>query len=401
MTDEASPPSRSLAESPDSPALADGAAALRSAYVHIPFCGRRCPYCDFAVVTPAEGGDDAAADRYVAALLDEIDMEETWGPLDAVNFGGGTPTRLTPAALQSILTALDRRFEISPSAEISVEANPEDWSDAYATGLVAAGFNRVSFGAQSFDPGVLSALGRTHSVDQVITAVASSRSNGFASVNLDLIFGTPGESMESWRRTVERALELEPDHLSAYGLTVELGTAFSRSIRAGGAAPDPDDQADKYEVLEGIAPTAGLVRYEISNYAGRGHHCRYNLSTWASGEYLGFGLGAHDHRDGVRSRNLRRLDAYLAAVERGDRPRAGSERLTGFRADTERLMLGLRRVAGVVPGTSGSRLLASSEGERLLEAGVLGSAGGRIRVLRPLLTDEVNRTVLSLSTGDC
>lgn len=401
MTDEPSAPSRSLAESPDSPALADGAAALRSAYVHIPFCGRRCPYCDFAVVTPAEGGGDAAADRYVAALLDEIDMEETWGPLDAVNFGGGTPTRLTPAALQSILTALDRRFEISPSAEISVEANPEDWSDAYATGLVAAGFNRVSFGAQSFDAGVLSALGRTHSVDQVITAVASSRSNGFASVNLDLIFGTPGESVESWRRTVERALELEPDHLSAYGLTVELGTALSRSVRAGGAAPDPDDQAGKYEFLEGIAPTAGFVRYEISNYAGRGHHCRYNLSTWASGEYLGFGLGAHDHRDGVRSRNLRRLDAYLAAVERGDRPRAGSECLTGFRADTERLMLGLRRVAGVVPGTSGSRLLASSEGERLLEAGVLGSAGGRIRVLRPLLTDEVNRAVLSLSTGDC
>lgn len=401
MTDEASTPSRSLEESPDSPTLADGATALRSAYVHIPFCGHRCPYCDFAVVTPEEGGDDAAADRYVAALLDEIDMEGTWGSLDAVNFGGGTPTRLTPAVLQSILTALERRFGISPSAEISIEANPEDWSDAYATGLVAAGFNRVSFGAQSFDPAVLSALGRTHSVNQVITALASSRSNGFTSVNLDLIFGTPGESMESWRRTVERALELEPDHLSAYGLTVELGTALSRSVRAGGPAPDPDDQADKYEFLEGIAPTAGFVRYEISNYAGRGHHCRYNLSTWASGEYLGLGLGAHDHRDGVRSRNLRRLDAYLAAVERGDRPRAGSERLTGFRADTERLMLGLRRVAGVVPGTSGSRLLASSEGERLLEAGVLGSAGGRICVLRPLLTDEVNRAVLSLATGDC
>ena len=401
MTDEIVASPRTSGENPDSPTLADAAGALRSVYLHIPFCGRRCPYCDFAVVTPEEGGDDAAADRYLAALLGEIEMEETWGPLDAVNLGGGTPTRLTTAALHSILTALDRRFGISPSAEISIEANPEDWSDAYAAGLVAAGFNRVSFGAQSFDAAVLSALGRTHSVDQAIAAIGSSRSHGFESVNLDLIFGTPGESMESWRRTVERALELEPDHLSAYGLTVELGTALSRSVRAGGAAPDPDDQAGKYEFLEGIAPTAGLVRYEISNYAVPGHHCRYNLSTWASGEYLGFGIGAHDHRNGVRFRNLRRLDAYFAAVEHGERPRAGSERLTGFRVDAERLMLGLRRVAGAVPGASGTRLLASSQGERLREAGVLGLAGGRVSVLRPLLTDEVNRAVLSLSAGDC
>ena len=388
-------------ESPDSALLADRAAAWRSVYVHIPFCARRCPYCDFAVVTPEEGGDELVADRYLTALHSEFAMEERWGPLDAVNLGGGTPTRLTPAALGSILTALDRRFGIAASAEISIEANPEDWSDASAAALVAAGFNRVSFGVQSFDPAVLSSLGRLHSPAQATAAVRSSRSQGFASVNIDLIFGTPGESMGSWQATVDRALALQPDHLSAYGLTVELGTALSRSIRAGAPPPDPDDQADKYEYLASIAPEAGLVRYEISNYAVRGHHCRYNLSTGAAGEYLGFGLGAHDHRDGFRSRDVRRLDAYLAAVGRGDRPRAGSERLTAERVEADRLMLGLRRVAGVVPGTLGTRLLHSPDGERLLAAVVVRLEDGRIVVLRPLLTDEVNRSVLSLPTGDC
>jgi oxygen-independent coproporphyrinogen-3 oxidase len=389
------------APSPDAPDVADEAASLRSAYVHIPFCARRCPYCDFAVVTPGEGGDDAAVARYVAAVLAEAEMEDPWGPLDAVNLGGGTPSRLEPDALRSVLDALEDRFGFVAGAEVSLEANPEDVSDRLAEGLVAAGFTRISLGVQSFDPAVLAALGRAHTPDAATAATSSAKRSGFDSVNIDLIFGTVGESMGSWRRTVERALELEPDHLSAYGLTVEPGTALSRSIKTGAPAPDPDDQADKYEHLEEAAAAAGLVRYEISNYAKPGHHCRYNLGTWAAGEYLGFGLGAHDHRNGTRHRNLRRLDAYLQRVEAGTRPRAGSERLDGFAADRERLMLGLRRAAGAAPGDSGRCLLESPAGRRLLEAGVIAAHGSRLVVDRPLLTDEVNRALLSVSPGDC
>jgi oxygen-independent coproporphyrinogen-3 oxidase len=389
------------APTPDAPDLADEAVSLRSAYVHIPFCARRCPYCDFAVVTKEEGGGDPAIARYVAAVLAEVEMEAPWGPLDAVNLGGGTPSRLEPDALRSVLDALEHRFGFVAGAEVSLEANPEDVSDRLAEGLVAAGFTRISLGVQSFDPAVLAALGRAHTSDVATAAISSAKRSGFGSVSIDLMFGTVGESMGSWRRTVERALELEPDHLSAYGLTVEPGTALSRSIKAGAPAPDPDDQADKYEHLEEAAASAGLVRYEISNYAKPGHHCRYNLGTWAAGEYLGFGLGAHDHRDGTRHRNVRRLDAYLRRVEAGTRPRAGSERLDGFAADRERLMLGLRRAAGAAPGDSGRCLLESPAGKRLLEAGVISAHGSRIVVDRPLLTDEVNRTLLSVSPGDC
>lgn len=388
-------------DAPDSPDLADEAASLRSAYVHIPFCARRCPYCDFAVVTPEEGGGDPAAARYVAAVLAEIEMEAPWGPLDAVNLGGGTPSRLGADTLRSVLDALEHRFGLVSGAEVSLEANPEDISDHLAGALVATGFTRISLGVQSFDPAVLAALGRAHTPDEAGAASSAARRAGFDSINIDLIFGTVGESIDSWRRTVERALELEPDHLSAYGLTVEPGTELSRSIRSGGPAPDPDDQADKYEHLQEAAAAAGLVRYEISNYALPGHHCRYNLATWAAGEYLGFGLGAHDHRKGTRHRNVRRFDAYLERVEAGARPRAGSERLDGFAADRERLMLGLRRAAGAVPGAPGRCLLDSAAGERLLAAGVISTRGSRIVVERPLLTDEVNRTLLSVSPGDC
>lgn len=386
---------------PDSPQLADAAAALRSAYIHIPFCARRCPYCDFAVVTPDEGGDDPAVARYVATLLAEIEMEASWGPLDAVNLGGGTPSRLSAANLRAILDGLDRRFGIAPDAEVSLEANPEDWSDRYAAELLAVGFNRVSLGVQSFDDGVLASLGRVHTATQAATAVDSARRAGFRSVNVDLIFGTPGESAESWRATVGRVLDLEPDHLSAYALTVEPGTALSRSIRSGAPAPDLDDQADKYEYVQQAAPSAGLVRYEISNYARVGHHCRYNLGTWASGDYVGFGLGAHDHRRGARHRNVRRFDVYQARVEGGERPRAGSERLVGFALDRERLMLGLGRVAGAIPGRSGGLLMGSAAGRRLAVAGVLAMEGPRLVVPRPLLADEANRVLLSLSPGDC
>jgi len=386
--------------SPDDPVLADAAVAWRAAYVHIPFCRRRCPYCDFAVVAGDEWG--GPIDRYVEAVVAEIAMELVWGPLDAVNFGGGTPTSLTARQLARVLDAVTDRFGIAPGAEISIEANPEDWDEAGWADLVALGFTRISLGVQSFDPAVLASLGRSHDPEKAAAAVTGARTAGFGSVSLDLVFGAAAEKGASWGRTVATAVGLGPDHLSGYALTVERGTELSRMVGAGLVpASDPDDQADAYELLVAAATGAGLVHYEVSNFARRGHACRYNLGTWAQGGYLAFGLGAHGHRDGLRTRNVRRIDAYLAAVEGNRRPLAGTESQDPWGREQERLMLGLRRRAGVVPGDIGRALERSEQGRRLMEAGVLGAGPDRLVMLRPLLTDEVTRAVLSLSADDC
>ncbi len=346
----------------------------------------------------AGGGE---IDRYVEAIIAEIAMEPAPFAVDAVNVGGGTPSRLAPAALGRVLDTIGGHLGIVDGAEISLEANPEDWSDQHAHDLRAAGFNRVSVGVQSFDPTVLRALGRVHTPQQAEAAVVAARLAGFETINVDLIYGTPSETDLSWRTSVDRASGLDIDHLSAYALTVEGGTDLSRAVLAGAPAPDPDVQADRHEYLAATAREAGLVRYEVSNWARPGHACRYNLSTWTMGEYAAFGTGAHDHRAGRRARNIRRLDAYLDRVELGERPRSGSERLDAFEAERERFMVGLRLAAGVEPATVGEAFLASDDGRRLLAAGIVGVRSGRVVVLAPLLTDRVARSVLSVSPGDC
>ncbi len=382
---------------PDSVELAEAAAVWSGAYVHVPFCARVCPYCDFNVVA----GRDDLQHRYESAVLAEIESEPAWRSLDSVAFGGGTPSRIPARSLAAIVLAIRQRFGLVEGAEVSLEANPEDWSEPLAESLIAGGFNRVSFGAQSFDPAVLVGLGRLHDPADIDNGVKSARQAGFGSVSLDLIFGTPGESMASWQRSVERALELEPDHLSLYALTVERGTALSRAIKGGAPAPDEDDQADKYETAQELLAAARYVRYEVSNFARAGHACRYNLLTWAQGEYLGFGPGAHGHRSASRYRNIHRLDAYLEAVEAGTRPEQGRDQLSSWEREQERLILGLRRAAGAVAGCAGEALLESEWGRRLLGAGVLGSFGGRIVVDKPLLGDDVARAVLALAPIDC
>ncbi|NOY57081.1 MAG: radical SAM family heme chaperone HemW [Actinobacteria bacterium] len=381
---------------PDSPVLADAASSLAAAYVHVPFCARLCPYCDFNVVV----GRDDLIERYVSAVVAEIEREPVWRQLDAVYVGGGTPSRVPPVLLASIVDALERRFGFVPGVEISLEANPEDWTLAVGDGLREAGFTRVSFGVQSFDHEVLNALGRMHSPERAETAVGAARLTGF-SVNVDLIFGTPGERKTDWIAGVARTFSLAPDHVSAYALTIERGTALGRAVAAGAPAPDEDLQADDYEALEKAARAAGLVRYEVSNYARPGHTCVYNLVTWAQGDYLAFGAGAHGHRNGERFRNVRRIDAYLDRVEAGIRPVQGTERLDPWGREQERLLLGLRRTAGVEAGDGGIHLLESAWGTRLEHAGVIDLEGSRLRVRRPLLTDEVSRAVLALSGCDC
>ena len=381
-----------MIERPDSVALADSAGAWRSAYVHIPFCDRVCPYCDFAVV---EGRDDTIS-RYLTALSSEIEGEPAWAGLDAVFIGGGTPSKLAPASIAAIVERLRRRFGLEPGVEISLEANPEDVTPEWAESLVEGGVDRVSLGVQSLDPEILGRLGRRHSPEQALASVVTLRRAGMRSVSIDLIFGTPGESIESWSRTVAGTLESGVDHLSTYALTVEPPTVLGRAVRAGAPAPDPDDQADKWELAAEMAQEAGLIRYEVSNHARPGHVCRYNLSVWGMGEYLAFGLGAHGFRDGVRTGNVRRLDTYLERVESGIGAVQGSDIVEGWAAELERLMLGTRRAAGVRLGPGGERLVGSPGGQRLMEAGVVVIHGDRLVITRPLLTDAVVRTILSL-----
>lgn len=376
------------------PAEADRFAATAAAYVHIPFCSAVCPYCDFAVVA----GQDHLAERYVTAVCAEIGASEPWRDLDAVYFGGGTPSHVPPALLGRILESLATVHGLAPDAEISLEANPEDFDVLRARELRSLGFNRVSFGAQSFDDEVLAYLGRRHRREQVVSSVTSAREGGFDNLSIDLIFGSPVESQMSWESSLREVISLEPEHVSCYGLTVEPGTALGRSVRAGATAPDPDTQADRYESADRVLATAGLRRYEVSNWGLPGRECRYNMAVWAQGEYLAYGNGAHGFRDGHRYRNHRRLDAYIGFLESGLSPRAGDETVEGWDAELDRLFVGLRRTVGVGAGPGTEALLASDEGSLLAAAGVITEESGRLVVSRPLLTDAVHRSVLALSS---
>ena len=375
------------------PDEADRFGAAAAAYVHIPFCSAVCPYCDFAVVA----GQDGLATRYVEAVCREIGDSAAWRPLEAVYFGGGTPSHIEPALLIRVLEALTRRHGLSDHAEISLEANPEDFTVDRARRLRAGGFNRVSFGAQSFDGAVLASLGRRHEAGDIESSVAAARHGGFDNVSIDLIYGTPGETDQSWELSLDRGIGLETDHISCYALTVELGTALGRSVHSGAPAPDPDVQAERYEEADRQLTAAGFVRYEVSNWSRPGRECRYNLTVWAQGEYVAFGNGAHGFRQGQRYRNVRRLDAYIDRIEAGDSPRAGHEQIDGWEAELDRLFVGLRRTVGVASGTGTETLLASDEGRSLVDAGVISEEDGRLFVNNPMLTDAVHRSVLGQS----
>ncbi|MGH3649618.1 MAG: radical SAM family heme chaperone HemW [Acidimicrobiia bacterium] len=373
------------------PGEADRFVESAAAYVHIPFCSAVCPYCDFAVVA----GQDHMATRYIEAVCTEIVSSQPWRALDAIYLGGGTPSHVDPALLGSVLDALADRHGIASDAEVSLEANPEDFTEGTAAKLRAVGFNRVSFGAQSFDESVLSRLGRRHHASQIESSVEAARAAGFENLSIDLIFGTPGETDESWAESLHRGVGLQPDHVSCYALTVESGTPLGREVNAGAAAPDPDVQATRYETADHVLSQAGLARYEVSNWSRPGHECRYNLTVWAQGEYEAYGNGAHGFRRGRRFRNVRRLDAYLDRVETGRSARAGDEVIDGWDAELDRLFVGLRRTVGVAPGPGTETLLSSEEGRMLVAAGVISEESGRVVVRRPLLTDAVHRSVLA------
>jgi oxygen-independent coproporphyrinogen-3 oxidase len=314
-------------------------------YVHIPFCKHRCHYCDFNTY---EGRDDLH-DAYVDALVDDI---RSWTgqsrPATSVFFGGGTPTLLPAEHLGRILRALEDTAGIEDGAEVTVEANPETVGRPYFDRLLYAGFNRVSIGVQSLVPRVLVGLGRTHSPERALDAIAAARAAGFTDVNADLIYGSPWERPEDWVASLRGVIEAGPDHVSAYALTIEEGTPLSTLI-ATGRVPDvdPDVQADRYGVAEESLAAAGLERYEVSNWAVPGHASRHNVLYWSAGDYLGFGAGAHAHVAGRRWWSLRLPRDYIAAARSGSSTEAGAEELEPDARAGEALMLGLRLRSGV------------------------------------------------------
>jgi oxygen-independent coproporphyrinogen-3 oxidase len=315
-----------------------------SLYLHIPFCQRRCTYCDFNTY---EGLEPLFA-PYVEALAEEVRRTGRGEPAATIFFGGGTPSILPASAIEKLLGACRDAFAVDPSAEISLEANPGTVDAVQLAALRRTGVNRLSFGVQSAHAGELALLGRLHSFPQAAEAVGMARAAGFDNLSLDLIYGLPEQSLADWAATLEAAVELAPDHVSAYCLTLEEGTPLFERVAAGQTPePDPDLAAEMYELAGVTLAKAGLRHYEISNWARPGMECRHNLVYWRDGDYLGFGAGAHSHRDGRRWWNVLAPGEYVARVRGGGSPEAGGERLDPAQVMGEMMMLGLRLHEGV------------------------------------------------------
>jgi oxygen-independent coproporphyrinogen-3 oxidase len=353
-------------------------------YVHIPFCAARCDYCDFATWT------DRAhlVDEYVAACIRHVERLAL-PDATSVFFGGGTPSLLDAPALTAILDAIPR----APGSEVTVECNPDSVDATKLRAYRTAGVNRVSFGVQSMRPHVLAALGRTHDPGNVSRAVGWARDAGIERVNLDLIYGTPGETVADWEATLDATLALEPGHVSAYALTVEAGTPLGRAVAAGTrTAPDDDDQATKYEVADDRLSAAGRPWYEVSNWARPGEECRHNLLYWEGGDYAAVGCAAHGHRAGRRFWNLRTPERYLAAVAAGALTEAGSETLDADARRAEATVLALRTARGIkLGGVEADSLPVSTCIDELTEIGLLARSGDRAVLTRRgrLLGNEV------------
>lgn len=384
-------------------------------YLHVPFCAHRCHYCDFNTYA----GLDGLMPRYVAALRADLDAvaaagpaavapaggdlpgeggtsappekarsfapggdlpgkaPQAWPEFGSVFVGGGTPTMLDPTDLAGILRLARNVLPIAPDAEVTVEANPESVTVSYLAELVDAGMTRLSMGAQSFTPHVLAALGRRHDPERPLRALADARAAGVRRVNLDLIYGTPGETDADWDANLRTVRDAGVEHVSAYALTVEPATEYAARIRSGlAAAPDEDVQAERMAVTDQVLTAAGFRRYEISNWARPGRQCRHNLTYWRGGDWLGVGAGAHGHWRGRRWWNVRSPARYATAALSGRSTTAGAEVLDESTRRAERLMLGLRLAEGVDLAVVGP--LDEMQIDALARAGLVRVDGTRL-----------------------
>jgi oxygen-independent coproporphyrinogen-3 oxidase len=369
-----------------------------SLYVHIPFCQRKCPYCDFNTYA----GLSRLFEPFTAAMVAEIKLAGAARSRPAVKtlfLGGGTPTALPEALLAQIMDACRNAFELLPDAEITSEANPGTVDASRFTALRRMGINRLSMGVQSFDPTELEFLGRIHSAGEAVEAVHAARAAGFANINLDFIYGLPDQSPATWRRTLEQAIALAPEHISLYSLTIEDGTPFGEWAAAGRLAqPSPDLAADLYEMADNMLAGAGYVQYEISNWAKSDQStnlptttphfaCRHNLTYWRNEAYLGFGPGAHSSEDGRRWAAIRSVPEYIERINHGDSVVDFVEEIDDRLAMGETMMLGLRLVREGVTferfqQRHGQSMLDvfGAEIERLERLGLLERLSDRVRL---------------------
>ncbi|WP_338051299.1 radical SAM family heme chaperone HemW [Pseudonocardia acidicola] len=373
-------------------------------YVHVPFCAARCGYCDFNTYTPSElDGSGASPDGWLTALRRELALAaRTVGPraVDTVFVGGGTPSLLGAQRLGEVLSVIRSEFGLAPGAEVTTESNPESTSPEFFAGLAEAGFTRVSLGMQSAAPHVLRVLDRRHTPGRAVAAAREARAAGIGHVNLDLIYATPGETNDDLRSSLDAVLSAGVDHVSAYSLIVEDGTALARRVSRGELpAPDDDVAAERYELIDDVLSGAGFSWYEVSNWASSPDAaCRHNLGYWLDGDWWGAGPGAHSHLDGARWWNVKHPARYAALLGAGEPPEAGREELTTAERATERVMLGLRLATGlplVLLDDAGRAAAARAADEGLLDPGAL--AAGRAVLTRRgrLLADGVVQDLLA------
>ncbi|MFC4493223.1 radical SAM family heme chaperone HemW [Streptomyces ovatisporus] len=400
---------------PESGSLPPEALAGREArplgfYLHVPYCATRCGYCDFNTYTAGElrgsGGVLASRENYAATLSDEIRLaRKVLGDdprrVETVFVGGGTPTLLPAGDLARMLAAVRDEFGLAPGAEVTTEANPESVDARYLAELREAGFNRISFGMQSARSHVLRVLDRTHTPGRPQACVEEARAAGFAHVNLDLIYGTPGETDDDWRASLDAALAVAPDHVSAYALIVEEGTQLARRIRRGEVPTTDDDvHADRYLIADETLSAAGMTWYEVSNWAAADDpaaRCRHNELYWTGADWWGAGPGAHSHTGGVRWWNVKHPAAYAQALAHGRSPGAGRELLGAEDRRVERILLELRLKAGcpldlLAPAGASAARRALSDG--LLESGPYGQGRAVLTLRGRLLADAVVRDLV-------
>jgi putative oxygen-independent coproporphyrinogen III oxidase len=376
-------------------ALAGVGARPFGIYVHVPYCASICGYCDFNTYIPGPGAMAGFAEGVAAELaLARRVLGDRMPGADTVFVGGGTPTLLPAADLARVLDAIREHVGLAPGAEVTTEANPESVDPAKLAALREAGFTRLSLGMQSASPHVLEVLERQHTPGRAVDAAREARAAGFEHVSVDLIYGTPGERDEDWDRSLESALEAEPDHVSAYALIVEPGTRLAARVRRG-ELPEPDDDvlAERYERAEERLGAAGLRWYEMANWArddaGR---CRHNLGYWRGGDWWGIGPGAHSHVGGVRWWNALHPSRWAGALAEGRSPAAGREMPDEDAARLEHVMLAVRlreglELAALPPRAERAAAQAAADG--LLEPGPLAEGRAVLTLRGRLLADNV------------
>jgi oxygen-independent coproporphyrinogen III oxidase len=350
-------------------------------YIHIPYCARKCDYCDFFSL-PFNG---QASERYVESLCREMAIRKTdAGRLKSIYIGGGTPTLLPDKAFKDLFEALRSNFDFSPDIEISVEANPGTVNAEKVKNLISVGINRVSLGIQSFHDRELKSLGRIHSSDEALRAVELLKSSGLANFSLDLMYGIPGQTLETWKETLSLAAGLLPRHISSYELTPEEGTPFFLSV-ANRILRMPEEELilDMYGQAIDFLRNERYEHYEISNFALPGSRCRHNLNYWERGDYIGAGAGSHSFLNGVRSQNIADVDAYIKKLSENIIPEVGTIRLTEDESLKELIFLGLRKTEGFDPADAiKARPDFISACAELMENGYLENASGSLRLTR-------------------